>query len=263
MEQNSKVPQQYSNLSLSSPSWHVLLLPYTLMCVGWAVLGISFLTQWHMLIDHDYLLVTSHLPWFTALMIFLGGWQIMILAMMLPASLSQLLRFQGAGKVYWRDQCIFIVGYATVWTGFALFAFVGDTLLHQLVHQWWWLYLHTQLIGTATLAVAGIFQWSPLKRSCLEYCAVSQPSQIPRTLQKVPTLFWQQGIRYGMWCLGSDWALMLVMFGIGMKSFFVMALLACVMLLEHELCKRAWLQSVLGGVCVLAALLWYLSPFIF
>ncbi len=64
-----------------------------------------------------------------------------------------------------------------------------------------------------------------------------------------------------MWCLGSSWALMLVMFGIGMRSLLVMALLTAVMFLEREVCKGKWLRLVVGSVFLLLALFWYLFPF--
>jgi len=122
------------------------------------------------LIGHDYLLRTSHWPWVVALLVFLVCWQAMTMAMMLPSSLSRLLLlFESHGRGL-RVQAVFIAGYATVWTGFALLAFLGDTLIHQVVQQWWWLSLHAQLIGALTLAVAGVCQWTPLKRRCLQHC---------------------------------------------------------------------------------------------
>ncbi len=33
-----------------------------------------------------------------------------------------------------------------------------------------WLYLHSWVIGAATLALAGVFQFSPLKGRCLKQC---------------------------------------------------------------------------------------------
>jgi predicted metal-binding membrane protein len=71
----------------------------------------------------------------------------------------------------------------------------------------------------------------------------------------------RQGWRYGTWRLGSSWALMLVMFGIGMRSLLVMALLSVVMFLEREVFKGKWFRLVDGSVFLLLALLWYLFPF--
>jgi predicted metal-binding membrane protein len=221
----------------------------------------AFLTQRNVLIDHDYLLRTSHLPWIVALLVFLLCWQIMMVAMMLPSSLSRLLiLYESPGKGV-RTQAVFIVAYALVWTGFALLAFLGDTLVHQGLQQWRWLSLHTQIIGALTLAVAGVYQWSSLKRRCLQCCITLTSTQTSLSLQETCLSDWQQGLRYGTWCLGSSWALMLVMFGIGMRSLLMMALLSIVMFLEREIFKGKWFRFSIGSAFLLLAMLWYLIPF--
>jgi len=63
-----------------------------------------------------------------------------------------------------------IAGYAMVWTGFGVLAFVGDVGLHKLVHAWPWLAAHPQLIAGSVLALAGAFQFSELKERCLTEC---------------------------------------------------------------------------------------------
>jgi len=238
-----------------------MLLPWTLILMSWVLLGIAFLTHRNVLIDHDYLLRTSRLPWIVALFVFLLCWQIMTMAMMLPSSLSQLLILYESHRARWRAQTAFIIGYALVWTGFAFLAFLGDALVHQVVRQWWWLYLHSQLIGALTLAITGVYQWSPLKQSCLHHCIALTRSQTCKSLREASSSSWQQGLRYGTLCLGSSWALMLVMFGIGMKSLLVIALLTTIMFLEREVLKSKWLQFAVGSVFLLLALLWYLFPF--
>ncbi len=53
---------------------------------------------------------------------------------------------------------------------------------------------------------------------------------------------------------------MLVMFGIGMRSLLVMALLSVVMFLEREVFKGKWFRLALGRVFLGLSLLWYLFP---
>jgi predicted metal-binding membrane protein len=230
-----------------------MLLPWLLILLSWGVLGIAFLTHQNTLIDHDYLLRTSHLPWLLALMIFLLCWQIMTLAMMLPATFSHLLLLHAPRRSLWRAQAIFIIGYASIWTGFAFLAFLGDTVIHQVVQRWWWLYLHAQLIGALTLAFAGIYQWSPLKKRCLALTCEQTRAETSRSSL-------QQGIQYGMRCVGSNLALMLIMFGIGMKNLTSMIVLTAVMFLEREIHNSRWLRPLIGVLCLLAALCWYLFP---
>jgi predicted metal-binding membrane protein len=237
-----------------------VIFPWTLIFLSWALLVTAFLTQRNVLIDHDYLLRTSHLPWIVALFVFLLSWQTMTMAMMLPSSLSRMLILYESPGSGVRTQAVFIVAYALVWTGFALLAFLGDTLFHQGIQHWWWLSLHSQVIGTLTLAVAGVYQWSSLKRRCLERCIALTSARTSMSLQETFLSDWKQGLDYGKWCLGSSWALMLVMFGIGMRSLFVMALFSLVMFLECEVFKGKRFRFAIGGALLLLALLWYLFP---
>jgi predicted metal-binding membrane protein len=240
-------------------SWQTLCLPGMLILASWSLLGLAFLTGQNRLIDHDYLLLTSHLPWLVVLLIFLFCWQVMTMAMMLPSLLSRLLLLKNTQGILWREQVMFIVGYATIWTGFALLAFVGDTFVHQLVRQWWWLYVHSQIIGALTLAFAGIYQWSTLKKRCLRHCMRQATLQ---NVQEISATAWRQGLQYGRWCLGSNLAFMLVMFGIGMKSLFVMVIFTLVMLYEREIFGGAWFRRMIGGMCIVAAVAWYVMPFL-
>jgi predicted metal-binding membrane protein len=100
-----------------------------------------------------------------------------------------------------------------------------------------------------------------LKWRCLQRCIALTSAQACVSLQEASSSSWQQGLRYGARCLGSSWALMLVMFGIGMRSLLVVALLTVVMFLERELFKGKWLRFAIGSAFLLLALLWYLFPF--
>ncbi|GCF11980.1 DUF2182 domain-containing protein [Dictyobacter arantiisoli] len=257
---NDAPPAFYSRPSVLD-SARALVLPWGLICVGWLVLGLAFATGQNVFIDHDYLLQISHFPWLSACLIFLLAWQIMFIAMMLPASLSHLFIFYAPYKFPWYRQILFIGGYAAIWTGFALLAFLGDTFVHQLVRQWWWLYLHAQVIGTLLFGLAGIWQWSSWKSICQRNCSelVDRHACFPLTADNLSG--WRQGILYGVWCLGSNWALMLVMFAVGMKSFLFMALMTLVMLLERTFLHKRAPQLVIGCICLLLTPLWYFFLF--
>jgi predicted metal-binding membrane protein len=45
-----------------------------------------------------------------------------------------------------------------------------DAALHALVRQSGWLAEHAPLIGPAVLALAGVYQFTPLKYHCLDKC---------------------------------------------------------------------------------------------
>jgi len=150
-----------------------VLWPWVLVVAAWTIAGLSVLTNQSYLINHHYLLEESHLPVLVALVVFLACWQVMTVGMMLPSSMPMVYMIVHAGRQQRRPHAVpgaFLAGYAVVWTAFALFAFLGDTQIHWLVHHWFWLATHTWVIGATTFAVAGVFQFSPLKGRCLKQC---------------------------------------------------------------------------------------------
>lgn len=68
----------------SSNQWTEVLCSLALVIIAWGIILFAFSTHQTALIDHDYLLRVSHLPWLLALGLFLASWQIMTIAMMLP-----------------------------------------------------------------------------------------------------------------------------------------------------------------------------------
>jgi predicted metal-binding membrane protein len=116
--------------------------PWLIVGAAWTTTIIATLSGWRILIDHHYLLEESGLPWAVAAVVFLVGWQVMLVAMMAP---SGVLIMPGIpadwGKHHYssRSFALFFAGYASAWTVFGLLAFAGDTLIHRLVDSWPWL----------------------------------------------------------------------------------------------------------------------------
>ena len=107
------------------------------------------------------------------LLVFVLGWVLMTVAMMLPTSLPLVTLFRGmAHRRAERAQLLslLVLGDLGVWTVFGLVVHAGDAALHSLVASQPWLAEHAALIGTATLLLAGVYQFTPLKYHCLERC---------------------------------------------------------------------------------------------
>jgi predicted metal-binding membrane protein len=235
--------------------------PWTLVIAAWALVWLIVWTHQQYLLSHDYLLVESGLPWPAALLLFLAGWQVMLAAMMIPSSLPLLPRLLSSEREQRspsRQVFSFLAGYALIWTGFAVVAFLGDTLIHRLVAEWFWFARHAWLIGAVTLGIAGCFQCSPLKAGALCRCrtAGNEGQCAPDCREQG----WRPGMRHGRACLGSCWALMLVMFGIGSGGVLWMAGLAGVMVVEKAVPGGRWLSPVVGGLLLLLAVVWVLQP---
>src|SRR5262249_25150845 len=106
-------------------------------------------------------------------------------------------------------------------------------------------------IETAVLLVAGAWQFAPLKRRSLAVCRhparpmAGGPAPLSGSLAF--------GIEQGIACLGSSWALMLLMFAQGPASLPWMAALTVVMVYEAVGHAGARLGSAVGVLLLLAA----------
>jgi predicted metal-binding membrane protein len=221
-----------------------LFWPWLLVLTAWSTILYLNSSDLHSPLDHDYLLTTSHFPWWLALLFFFISWPVMVVAMMLPSALSTLAQRRG-GLI---DQLTFLLAYLIVWQFFAVGAFVGDALLHQLARHWLWLALHSQYITATLLLLAGTFQFSQPKRSGLARCCNREKTGYA----------WHEGWHYGLACVTSCWMLMLLMFASGGKAPSVLAALTLIVLLEKNAPRCRWLRPLLGAGLLLLGLVWLL-----
>jgi predicted metal-binding membrane protein len=158
----------------------------------------------------------------------------MVAAMMLPSSFPLVRLFGAASAAQERPvgaMAAFLAGYALVWTAFGWFAFVGDTMVHATVDSTPWLQQHEWLIAGGTLALAGAFQFTRLKDRCLEVCRHPGAFLLRHYERGLPGAF-RLGRRHGLFCVGSCWALMLLMFAAGVANLWWMAALTALMVYE-------------------------------
>ena len=183
---------------------------------------------------HHGELIEGGLPLWLALALFLFAWQAMIAAMMLPSSLPFIRLFARASSGQPRSgaaMAAFLGGYAAVWTWFGAFAFIGDVVIHDVVHRAPWLEQRTWIIAGGVLALAGAFQFSSLKSACLRECRNPAAYLLRRYRRGVREAF-RIGYGHGLYCLGCCWALMLVGFAAGVASLPWMAALTLIMVFE-------------------------------
>lgn len=239
-----------------------VLWPWMLVVAAWALAGLAVFTNHTYLINHYYLLEVSHLPVLVALVVFLACWLVMTAGMMLPSSMPMVNMVVYVGRQQRRPLAVpgaFLAAYAVVWSAFALVAFLLDTRIHWLVAHWFWLYMHSWVIGATTFAIAGVFQFTPLKSRCLKQCR-SPFGFFVRYYRQGVGAAWHLGLRHGVFCLGCCWALMLVMFGIGVDSLVSMALLTGVMVVEKTYPGGQHLSPVIGIILLLLGVLWLAHP---
>jgi predicted metal-binding membrane protein len=185
-------------------------------------------------ISHHALLDHRAWPAPGTLIVFLAAWQLMTAAMMVPSSLPMMGLFARASRRQDHPRvalAAFIAAYFVVWTVFALVALVSDAGLHALVNRSAWLSARPQLITGGVLFLAGAFQFSSLKERCLHECR-NPVGFLWRHYGRGLRRSWDLGVRHGIFCLGCCWALMLVMFAVGVGNLAWMAMLTGVMVIE-------------------------------
>ena len=183
---------------------------------------------------HHHALYESQRPYWIAAVLVLAAWQLMTAAMMLPSSLGFIRMYAIAASNapgFALALALFLAGYFGVWTAFALAAFAGDMQLHRFVDASPWLAAHIGVIPAFVLALAAVYQFTPLKDACLRVCR--HPGlYLARHYRRGAINGLRLGFGHAFYCVGCCWALMLVMFAAGVAHLAWMGALALVMLIE-------------------------------
>jgi len=232
------------------------------IAVAWVLtLGLVALDQ-AAFIEHDAVIAGAGESLPLAIVVFVATWQLMTAAMMLPTSLPMLRAFAVPARAQAHPRATmaaFLAGYFAIWTLFAVFALASDAVVHWLVDTWSWLADRPWLISGGILVGAGAFQFSPIKERCLAECR-SPVQFLWRHYRPGVANAWRLGVRHGIFCLGCCWALMLVMFAVGVGSLAWMAALTAVMLVEKTSRYGRRLVPVVGLVLVAWGALVLLRP---
>ncbi|WP_013321515.1 DUF2182 domain-containing protein [Gloeothece verrucosa] len=204
--------------------------------IAWAIALLTNIFAHIHWLDYNSLIESNHYSLGLKLFLFLLSWQVMIVGMMLPSSLPLVQLFalmsqKQSEKTFSVALLVLLLGYLTVWTGFALAAFWSALGLNFLFLDFPLLEEYPEIISSASLFLAGIFQFSKLKERCLKVCR-HPVSFLHHHYQQGLKAAWHLGLNHGLYCLGCCWALMLVMFATGVGHLAVMLLLGAVMVIE-------------------------------
>ncbi len=186
---------------------------------------------------------------------FLIAWVAMMAAMMLPGVLPVVGRYARAAAGNAVPAIVFVAGYLAVWSVVGLPAFVASTRLNPVMHTYPWV----GRVAGAVALVAGVHQLSPFKTLCLRHCRrpVSRdPGKGPRGAAGA----FVAGGRYGMYCLGSCWMLMLLLIALGTMQLAWMLALAVVIWLEKVAPFGDQLRRLTAAVLVILGIALLVHP---
>ena len=180
-------------------------------------------------------------------------WAVMMAGMMLPSAVPMISAYattvRSDSAPLRGSTAVFVVGYLTAWSGFAVLATGAQWALHDAtlvnamgvsISRW---------LGGALLLGAGIYQFTPLKDACLRQCR-SPLGFLLREWRSGPGGAMVMGVRHGALCVGCCWALMALLFVLGVMNLWWIAVVAAVVLVE-KLVSGETLTRVLGAALVL------------
>ena len=189
--------------------------------------------------------------------LFLPMWAVMMSAMMLPAMLPMALTFstiyrnrRAKGQVYvpiW----VFLLGYMIIWGLSGVPGYLAKVGLESLVGKFPTFESAAAVVGGLVLIGAGLYQMSTLKDKCLSHC---------RTPMSFIVHDWREGyggallmgVHHGLYCVGCCWALMVVMFPVGVMNLVWMGGLAVLIFLEKIVPGGQWVSRSSGLVLIIA-----------
>jgi predicted metal-binding membrane protein len=204
------------------------------------------------------------MPWspsYAALMFVM--WWVMMIAMMVSSAAPMVLLFaaikrkQAASASPFAETSIFLGGYLLLWAGFSLVATLAQWELERAGLLSMAMASTSAVLVGVILLLAGLYQFTPVKRACLRYCQ-SPVLFLSRHWRPGATGALRMGLRHGSYCLGCCWFLMALLFVSGIMNLFWIAgialYVACEKLLPfgHRLSRAAGVGLIASGLMVLA-----------
>jgi len=188
---------------------------------------------------------------------FLVAWIVMMAAMMLPSSAPMFLLYRlsaSNGPNGELRTLLFGTGYLLVWAAVGVVVLVVQSTLDSLVSP------ELRPLGVAAvLLAAGVYQFTPLKATCLRACQT--PADFLVRHWRAGTLgALRLGLDHGLYCLGCCWALMAVLVAAGGMGLAWVALIALIVLVEKLAPRAVWFSRAVGVAFVLGAVLVLLRP---
>jgi predicted metal-binding membrane protein len=188
-------------------------------------------------------------------LLLLAMWAAMALAMMLPTAAPMVMTYAEIAETAARkgevvaSPLVLIAGYVTVWLGAALALAALQGLFTRLALIDAAMATASPLFSGALFIGAGLYQFSALKHACVTQC--QHPFRFFfANWTAEPRGVFRLGVRQGLYCLGCCWAMMLLMFAVGVMNVVWMAALGTVMAIEKIFATMRF-SRVLGVVFVL------------
>ena len=179
--------------------------------------------------------------------------------MMLPSASPVLLLYgfiarRSAQKSAARQIYAIASGYLMVWTVFSLGATALQRVLAALLLVSPMMEITNPAFGAMLLLIAGVYQLTPMKHTCLRTCQSPLGFLMSRQRNGLSGAF-GIGLEHGAYCVGCCWALMLLLFAGGVMNLAVIAALTAFVAFE-KLAPLGVHSARVSGVLLIFAGFW-------
>jgi predicted metal-binding membrane protein len=195
---------------------------------------------------------------------YVGVWVTMMAAMMLPSAAPMVLLVDGLAAERRRRgipavaTSVFTASYLAVWTVYGLVAYGLYRGVRALdVGFLDWNRGGAYVAGTL-VALAGVYELTPIKNVCLRHCRSPLHYVVTRWRDGIGGAI-RMGAEHGAYCVGCCWALMVVLFALGVMSILWMTVVAGLIFVQkvlphgHRLAPAFALAFVAAGVWIATA----------
>jgi len=164
---------------------------------------------------------------------FIGAWVVMMAAMMLPSAAPLVLLYRAAGSDARPAHTVpLVAGYLLAWAVFGAFVYAAQQALGAAISSSSALSDARPYAVAGILAIAGVYQFTPLKQACLRQCRAPLDFLMQRWRGPGALGALRLGVEHGTYCVGCCWGLMAVLVVAGSMSLIWVVLIALVVFVE-------------------------------
>jgi len=249
----SQPPRSPILRALARPRSIAIACIAVLAACGWGYLGLVLAGQqstgiWRALCQPIYG-ATSGLS-VAGICLTFAMWSAMVLAMMLPtaapmvttyADLTETAVAKGEPAA---SPLALIAGYIAIWLSAAIVLTALQGMLARIGALDSRTGIENPFVAGTLFVIAGAYQFSGAKQACLTHC--QHPFRFFfANWTAEPAGVFRLGLRQGLYCLGCCWAMMLLIFAVGVMNVIWMAILGAVMAVE-KLGFTVWFSRAAG-----------------
>ena len=138
-------------------------------------------------------------------------------------------------------------------------AYLGANAASELAQQIPWLMMNATRIAGLVLLLAGLYQFTPVKRACLAKCCMPQHFLRDGWRDGCVGAF-RMGLSHGLSCLGANGLLCVLLFPLGLMNIAAMAVLTVLIFAEKVLPQAERIAWVAGLALILYGMLVIVVP---